>query len=404
MRAAYIQSVGGASGDMLLGALLDAGVPLDTIEKVIDALGLTGVSVATKPGVRCEVRGTRALVDVSAAKRYSPQQMLDTVSHAAGLSEGVRSQATGALNALFDAEARVHGHDRAAVHLDELGTADTLVDVVGVAAGLEYLAVERVYASPLVLGEATGPRRPGGYSNPAPATLEIIAASKAPIAPDRPIYAGVGELTTPTGAALIATLAQFRQPAMALDRIGVGIGGKDPAAFPNVVRLWLGDTAGADLRPEPGGVGQPPLARWQDNVILLETNLDDATGEQIGFAMEQLFEAGALDVWYTPIQMKKNRPGVVLSAMAPASLESELAEAFLRHTPTLGVRVRPVGRYVAERDVVTVETEYGPIRVKRKWLGGELVSQSPEYEDVARAAREWGVSIREIVSTVRIYY
>ena len=385
---------------MLLGALLDGGVPVDVIEAAIGALGISGVVVSAKIDVRCEVRGTRALVDVSAAKRYSPQQMLDTVGHAAGLSEGVRSQAMGALNALFDAEARVHGHDRAAVHLDELGTADTLVDVVGVAAGLEYLAVERVYASPLVLGEATGPRRPGGYSNPAPATLEIVAASKAPIAPERPIYAGVGELTTPTGAALIATLAEFRQPAMTLDRIGVGIGGKDPAAFPNVVRLWLGDTAGVDLRPEPGGHGQPPLARWQDNVILLETNLDDATGEQLGFAMEMLFEAGALDVWYTPIQMKKNRPGVLLSALAPALLESELAEAFLRHTPTLGVRIRPVGRYVAERDVVTVDTQYGPIRVKRKWLGGELVSQSPEYDDVARAARERGVGWGDVVGAI----
>ena len=382
---------------MLLGALLDGGVPVDVIEAAIGALGISGVVVSAQIDVRCEVRGTRALVDVSEAKRYSPQQMLDTVSHAAGLSEGVRSHAMGALNALFDAEARVHGHDRADVHLDELGTADTLVDVVGVAAGLEYLAVERVYASPLVLGEATGPRRPGGYSNPAPATLEIIAASKAPIAPDRPIYAGVGELTTPTGAALIATLAEFRQPAMTLDRIGVGIGGKDPAAFPNVVRLWLGDTVGADLQSGSVGDGQPPLARWQDNVILLETNLDDATGEEIGFAMEQLFEAGALDVWYTPIQMKKNRPGVVISAMAPASLESRMSEIFLRDTPTLGVRIRAVGRYVAERDVVTVETRYGKIRVKRKWLGGELVSQSPEYDDVARAAREWGVSWAKVV-------
>ena len=399
MRAAYIQSVGGASGDMLLGALLDGGVPVDVIEAAIGALGISGVVVSAKIDVRCEVRGTRALVDVSAAKRYSPQQMLDTVSHAAGLSEGVRSQAMGALNALFDAEARVHGHDRAAVHLDELGTADTLVDVVGVAAGLEYLAVERVYASPLVLGEAAGPRRPGGYSNPAPATLEIIAASKAPVAPERPIYASVGELTTPTGAALIATLAEFRQPAMTLDQIGVGIGGKDPAAFPNVVRLWLGEVQGADL--QSAGDGRPPLARWQDNVILLETNLDDATGEQLGFAMEMLFEAGALDVWHTPIQMKKNRPGALLSALAPASLESALAEAFLRHTPTLGVRIRPVGRYVAERDVVTVETEYGPIRVKRKWLGGEVVSQSPEYDDVARAAREWGVGWGDVVGGYR---
>ena len=400
MKAAYIQSVGGASGDMLLGALLDGGVPLGVISATVEALGVEGVELAAEPDVRCEVRGTRALVDVSRARRYSPQQMLDAVATADGLSERLRARSTSVLNALFDAEARVHGHDRDAVHLDELGSADTLVDVVGVVAGLEYLGVERVYASPLVLGEATGPKRPGGYSNPAPATLEIIAASRSPIAPERPIYAGVGELTTPTGAALIASLAEFRQPAMTLDRIGVGIGGKDPVAFPNVVRLWLGETQGADLQTGPEGDRRPPLARWQNNIILLETNLDDATGEQIGFAMELLFEAGALDVWYTPIQMKKNRPGVVLSAMGPASLESQLAEIFLRHTTTLGVRIRPVGRYVAERDTVTVETQYGPIRVKRKWLGGELVSQSPEYEDVARACREFGVSWGEVVGAM----
>ena len=401
MKAAYIQSVGGASGDMLLGALLDGGVPLGAISATVGALGVEGVELAAEPDVRCEVRGTRALVDVSRARRYSPQQMLDAVAHAEALSERVRARSTSVLNSLFDAEARVHGHERDAVHLDELGSADTLVDVVGVVAGLEWLGVERVHASPLVLGEATGPRRPGGYSNPAPATLEIIAASKATVGPERPIYAGVGELTTPTGAALIASLAEFRQPAMTLDRIGVGIGGKDPAAFPNVVRLWLGETGGADLQTGPEGDRRPPLARWQDNIILLETNLDDATGEQIGFAMELLFEAGALDVWYTPIQMKKNRPGVVLSAMGPASLESQLAEIFLRHTTTLGVRIRPVGRYVAERDTVTVETQYGPIRVKRKWLGGELVSQSPEYEDVARACREFGVSWGEVVGAIQ---
>ena len=401
MKVAYIQSVGGASGDMLLGALLDSGVAVSIIENAVAALGIVGVGLGSKPDVRCEVRGTRALVDVSAARRYTPREMLDAVAHAEGLSEGVRARSTSVLNSLFDAEARVHGHDREAVHLDELGSADTLVDVVGVVAVLEHLGVENVYASPLVLGEATGPRRPGGYSNPAPATLEIIAASRSPIAPERPIYAGVGELTTPTAAALIASLAEFRQPAMTLDRIGVGIGGKDPAAFPNVVRLWLGEAASADRQTNPDGDRKPPLARWQDNIILLETNLDDATGEQIGFAMELLFEAGALDVWYTPIQMKKNRPGVLLSALAPASLESELAEVFLRHTPTLGVRIRPVGRYVAGRDVVTVETEYGPIRVKRKWLGGEVVSASPEYEDVAQAAREWGVNWGEVGKSIK---
>lgn len=385
MKTAYIQSVGGASGDMLLGALLDAGLHLDAVREAVDALGISGVEISTAGETRNEVRGARALVDVSDAPRYSPQQMLDSVANAVELSEWARERATTVLNALFAAEARVHGSDPDKIHLHELGTADTLVDVVGVVHGLEQLGIQRVYASPLVLGEATGPRRPGGYSNPAPATLEIIAAAAAPVAPERPFHANVGELTTPTGAALITTLAsEFRQPAMTLDRIGVGIGGKNPPAFPNVLRLWLGETAPV-IASE--GRQSPPVARWQDNVVLLETNLDNATGEQLGFAMERLFEAGALDVWHTPIQMKKNRPGVLLSALGPAALESKLAEIFLRDTPTLGVRVRPVGRYVAERDVVMVETEYGPMRVKRKWLAGEVVSAAPEYEDVAAAAR-----------------
>ena len=398
MKTAFIQSVGGASGDMLLGALLDAGLPLDAVREAIAALGITGVNIATATETRCEVRGTRALVDVSAAPRYSPQQMLDAVAGASGLSERTRDLAAAVLDALFAAEARVHGNEPDQIHLHELGTADTLVDVVGVAHGLEKLGVERVYAAPLVLGEPGGPRRPGGYSNPAPATLEIIAAAGAPVAPERQFHAGVGELTTPTGAALITTLAaEFRQPAMTLDRIGVGVGGKDPAAFPNVLRLWLGEIVGADLRTDLSGDPNPPVARWQDNVVLLETNLDNATGEQLGFAMERLFEAGAFDVWHTPIQMKKNRPGVLLSALGPAALESRLAEVFLRDTPTLGVRVRPVGRYVADRDTVTVETEYGPMRVKRKWLGGEVVSTAPEYEDVAAAARERGVGWGEVI-------
>ena len=192
MKAAYIQSVGGASGDMLLGALLDGGVPLGAISATVGALGVEGVELAAEPDVRCEVRGTRALVDVSRARRYSPQQMLDAVATADGLSERVRARSTSVLNALFDAEARVHGHDRDAVHLDELGSADTLVDVVGVVAGLEWLGVERVYASPLVLGEATGPRRRVGTAIRRRPTLEIIAASKATVGPERPIYAGVG--------------------------------------------------------------------------------------------------------------------------------------------------------------------------------------------------------------------
>ena len=405
MKTAYIQSVGGASGDMILGALLDAGLPLDALRDTVAALGIEGVRLDAESQIRCEVRGTRALVDVTAAPRYSPQEMLDAVSGATAISDRTRDGSISVLRALFAAEARVHGGDPEAIHLHELGTADTLVDVVGAVRGLEQLGIERVFASPLVLGEPGGPRRPGGYSNPAPATLEIIAAAGAPAAPERGFHASVGELTTPTGAALITTLAEgFRQPAMTVSRIGVGVGGKDPAAFPNVVRLWVGETAGADTATGQSSGSGSPVARWQDGIILLETNLDNATGEQLGLAMDRLFEAGAVDVWHTPIQMKKNRPGVLLAALGPAHLEDTLAEAFLRHTPTLGVRVRPVGRYVADRDLVTVNTEYGPIRIKRKWLGGEVVSAAPEYEDVAAAARASGADWHTVNEAVTRAY
>ena len=448
MKTAYIQSVGGASGDMLLGALLDAGLPLDAIHDAIAAIQIPNVQISTANETRCEVRGSRALVDVSEAPRYSPQQMLDAVANATTLSDQTRARSTAVLNALFAAESRVHGvnhdeihpHETGAadtsvgddldqIHLHELGTADTLVDVVGVVHGLEQLGIDRIYASSLVLGEATGPRRPNGYSNPAPATLEIIAAAKAPVAPERPFHANVGELTTPTGAALITTLAdEYRQPAMTLNRIGVGVGGKNPPAFPNVLRLWLGQTtlsrhSGESRNPEPpqsahgepveprtDGNPQPaahpepvegqPLAHWQDNIILLETNIDNATGEQLGYAMDQLFNAGALDVWHTPIQMKKNRPAILLSALGPAELETQLAEAILRHTPTLGVRVRPITRYVAHRDTITVQTEYGPIRLKRKYLAGQIVSQSPEHDDIANAAQTHNLPWQTISNAV----
>ena len=536
MKTAYIQSVGGASGDMLLAALLDAGLPIDAIRDAIAALCIPGVKITDSgrnplrsprhPRSGRRIRRAPLLTPTDARHRSRGHQTVRTT----------RSRATAVLQTLFAAEARVHGANPDDIHLHELGTADTLVDVVGVVHGLEQLGIQRIYASPLVLGEATGPRRPGGYSNPAPATLEIIAAARAPVAPERPFHANVGELTTPTGAALITTLAdEFRQPAMTLHRIGVGAGGKNPPAFPNVLRLWLGETipsahtaptanstptpqslsathasdedsqpdteqpeatthhhpdhsshprhsghprhsdhprhSGESRNPQPSQSAhdepvepptpptpppthsepessflsfrseaveppasanqQPPtletvraaaleayrnqtandpsptpdpnapFARWQDNVILLETNIDNATGEQLGFAMDQLFAAGALDVWHTPIQMKKNRPAILLSALGPAELETQLAEAILRHTPTLGVRVRPIGRYVADRDTITVQTEYGPIRIKRKYLSGQITTISPEHDDLAAAtARAWGVDRGEIIRVV----
>jgi uncharacterized protein (TIGR00299 family) protein len=383
MKVAYVQSIGGASGDMLLGALLDLGFPLETLEKELGKLEMTGYQLSAVQETRCEVRGTKFNVALQNKKRLSPRVLLETVDRSP-LPVPIKDQAGKVLQALWRAESRVHGEPESSLELEELGTIDTLIDVVGVAVGLWQLGVEQVFSAPLVLGAPEPPRWPGGYSNPAPATLELVAMAGAPVVADRPIYQGAGELTTPTGAAIITALASFERPAMSVTKIGVGLGGKDPEGFPNVVRVWLGE------------VSQSPVARLQSQVVLLETNLDDVTGEVLGYVQEMLFSLGALDVWHTSIQMKKNRPGIILSALVPQSLEGAAVELILRETPTLGVRTRPVERYVAGRESVEVNTELGTVQVKLKLLSGKPVNASPEFEDCRRIALELGIPLQEV--------
>jgi uncharacterized protein (TIGR00299 family) protein len=409
MRIAYIQSIGGASGDMLLSALLDLGLPLEALQGELAKLGLDGYELTATLETRREVRGTKLSVNILDRTRYSPRALLDCIAQSS-LPAEIKEKCEKTLSALWQAESRVHGEPQQALELEELGSIDTLVDVVGVAVGLWHLGVRQVYAAPLVLGAPSPPRWPGGYSNPAPATLELVAMYGAPVAADLPVFQGAGELTTPTGAAIIASMATFERPAMSVTGVGVGLGTRDPENFPNVVRVWLGETAAASV------------ARLQGNIVLLETNMDDVTGETLGYAQERLFALGALDVWYTPVQMKKNRPGVVFSALVPQSLdvwytpvqmkknrpgvvfsalvpqslEGEAVALILRETPTLGIRTRPVERYVAERENVPLETDLGIISVKVKSLEGKAVSVSPEFEDCRRVALETGLPLQEV--------
>ena len=399
MRIAYIQSIGGASGDMLLGALVDVGLPLGLLRSELAKLPISGYALDASEETRCEVRGTHFKVRLEDHTRHSPAALLRAVEDSA-LDPAVIARAGGVLSALWRAEARVHGEPEDALKLEELGSVDTLVDVVGFCIGLQALGVEEVYAAPLVLGEPSPPRRPGGYSNPAPATLELVAASGAPLAADSPAHAGAGELTTPTGAALITTLAEFRRPAFSVQRVGVGLGTKDPPGFANALRVWLGEIADVPASEE----GKPDTFQ-PASVVLLETNLDDAPGLVLGYAQERLFALGALDVWHTPVQMKKNRPGAVLSVLVPPQLEQAAVELILRETPTLGIRSRLVDRYVAHRHSVTVETGFGPVSVKVKSLAstnGELapVSAAPEPEDCRRIAIETGQPFQEVYQRV----
>ena len=394
MKIAYFQPIGGASGDMLLGALVDAGFPLEQLRAGLSALPMDGFSISGSEEIRCEMRGTHLKVHLEDRSRLSPAALAEAVD-ASGLHPSVRKSASSVLHSLFRAEARVHGESESSLKLEELGTIDTLVDVVGTCLALHQMGIEEVFAAPLVLGEPSPPRRPGGYSNPAPATLELIAAAKAPVAAESPAHVGAGELTTPTGAALITTLADFRRPAFSVHGVGVGLGTKDPAGFPNAVRVWLGEKDRTTGR-ESTGPGWVDGIFQSTSVVLLETNLDDASGLVLGYAQERLFAIGALDVWHTPVQMKKNRPGAVLSALVPSHLEQAAVEVILRETPTLGIRTRPVDRYVADRNSVSLSTELGPINVKVKSLDGRPVSVAPEPDDCRRIAMESGLPFQEI--------
>ena len=385
MRIAYIQPIGGASGDMMLGALTDLGMPIEHLEAELGKLNVGGYRLEARQETRCEMRGTYLKVDLEDQTRYSPKQLLETVA-GSRLSESVKDRSSQVLNALWAAECRVHGETQDILELEELGSVDTLVDVVGSAIGFEYLEVAGIHAGPLVIGNATPPRWAGGYSNPAPATLELIAAAGAPVVGDKPMYEDAGELTTPTGAALITTLADFSRPAFNVDRVGLGLGTKDPAGFPNALRVWLADFAQAEAASSV----------IQGEVVLLETNLDDVSGLVLGYTQERLFAIGALDVWNTPIQMKKNRPGTILSVLVPKDKEREASELILRETPTLGIRTRPVDRYVADRKMVTIETSLGPVTVKFKLLDGVAISAAPEPEEVRRIALETGTPFQEV--------
>jgi len=357
---------------MLLGALLDAGLPLEQLQAALATLPIRGWEVAATREARQAVGGTRALVRYDEAQQPH-RHLADILALIAGsgLPAPVQDRAAAVFQRLARAEAHVHGTTPEEVHFHEVGAIDSIIDIAGVTAGLHLLGIERVYASALPLGGGTIRVAHGELPVPAPATLEILAEAHVPT---RPHPAQV-ELLTPTGAALLAELASFEQPPMAVSAVGYGFGARQVPPL-NAVRLWLGELA------------EPVL---QDEAVLLETNLDNATGEALGYVLGRLLEAGALDAWCTPIYMKKNRPGVLLSALAAPAQAHELALLILRETPTLGVRRQLVQRSIAGRSVATVETPWGAVRVKVKLLGGEEVTAAPEYDDCARLAREAGV-------------
>ncbi len=372
---------------MVLGAVVDAGVPLSVITDALDSMKVSGVALSTEQSQRGGVVGTYISVELDDRARRSHRfdDFIESVQ-SSSLSDRVKERSTSVFNRMADAEARVHRTSTEHLHLHELGTLDTLVDVVGAMVGLEHLGVERVYSSPFPMGTGVFRSAHGVLPVPSPATSVLFTMADAPLvpAPNNPVR--TGEMVTPTGAGIITTLAEFRQPHMAMQAQGYGLGTRNPEEYPNVLGLWVGELASYE---RTGGLS------------LLETNLDDSTGEVLGYVQERLFELGARDVWFTPIQMKKNRPATMLCAIVDESTERQAADLIMRETTTLGVRARPVERYEAVREIRSVETRLGTAAVKLKILDGETVAVSPEYEDCRRIAAETGLPLGQVFRSVQ---
>jgi uncharacterized protein (TIGR00299 family) protein len=285
---------------------------------------------------------------------------------------------------LGEVEAGIHGIPVEEVHFHEIGAVDSIIDIVGSVFIAETLGIERQYCSPLPAGSGNISTAHGILPSPAPATLRLLADAGAPLvqAPDPRVTPG--ELVTPTGAAVVTAFSTFGRPDMQVRTVGYGAGNKDFQAWPNVMRIWIGEEGGS------GGSG---------DMVLLETNIDDMNPQIYGYLMEMLLEEKAADVWFVPIQMKKNRPAVMLSVLAPAGLETRLIETIMRETSTLGVRSRRVSRHTAQREIIEVDTTLGKAHAKVKRFG-DFTAVSPEYEDCRRIARERNMPLQEVTRTV----
>jgi len=377
MRLAYLDCASGISGDMTLGALVDAGVDLAELNAAIESLGLPGCRLVSEEVRKKGFRARQVTVEYRPDCTHRHLGEILAMIGSSRLSDRQKDLAQRLFTRLAEAEAKVHGSAIQDVHFHEVGAADSIADIVGAAVGWDLLAVDRISASAVPTGTGKIEIEHGECSIPAPATAELLrgiplAESTTP-----------AELTTPTGAAILATLVDSfgLMPAMTIERIGYGAGQGDWPRQANLLRLFVGEAVDAD---------QP------QQVWILETNLDDVSGEVIGYCTTRLRQAQALDVYTTAIQMKKNRPGVKLSVLCRAADVASIEAILFDETATLGVRRWPVSRHVLVRRPHCVETPWGPVEGKLGWPSDGRPSFAPEFESCRRVADEHGVPLRAV--------
>jgi hypothetical protein len=388
-KVAYFDCFSGASGDMIIGSLLDAGLDFEVLKWALQGLNFSDYQLTAEKVTRSSISATKftVITDKTEHHHRSLSHLLQIID-SSQLSDNVKKQSSEIFCRLGEVEARIHGIPLEEVQFHELGAIDTIVDIVGTVFAIEALKIKRIYSSALAVGSGTVKTAHGVLPVPAPATLQILSNAGAPIINAPPSENPPGELLTPTGAVLITSLAAgFKMPDLKVEKVGYGAGNKQFPNWPNVLRIWIGE--------ETGG-------KNDDGLVLLETNIDDMNPQIYGYLMERLFDEKAADVWFTPIQMKKNRPAVMLSVLAPSFLETKLTEIIMKETSTLGIRSRNVSRHMAHRELIEFDSSLGHTKVKIKRFGQEIVSISPEYDDCRRLALEHKIPLHEVSRIVEI--
>lgn len=382
MRIAYFDCFSGVSGDMLLGALVSAGVEPAQFEAALQKLELPGWTLTATQTKRMGITAIEA--DVRSEQTQPHRSLGDILAliEAAGLPDRVESRAKRIFRRLGEVEASLHGVPIEKVHFHEVGAVDSIVDVVGSLVGFELLGIEKFLSSPLNVGSGSVETAHGRLPVPAPATAELLKGI--------PTYSsGVsGELVTPTGAAVISTLAEEfgPLPAMRVEAIGYGAGKRELAEQPNLLRLFVGEAMAARL------------GRTAETVAVIEANIDDMSPQIYGYFVDQALAVGALDVFSIPVQMKKNRPGMLVTVISTPEKVQALTELIFEQTTTIGVRLYEAGRKTLERETVAVETPLGTIRMKLARLDGRLLNAAPEYDDCQRIAQERGLPLKEVIA------
>jgi uncharacterized protein (TIGR00299 family) protein len=386
MKTLYFDCFAGASGDMILGAMVAAGVDPNYLRQQLSLLPVGGFSVAFETVTRSGLSATYARVETAPEQKHRYLEDIKQIIDGSDLSDSVKQRAVQIFTRLAEAEARVHNEPIDHVHFHEVGALDAIVDVVGAAICFEFLQIDRFVCSPLHVGSGMVQMAHGSFPIPPPAVAELLKGV--------PFYAGdvKGELLTPTGAAIITTVSDEYGPIpqMTVESTGYGAGTREYPDFPNVLRVFAGETESKFATDE--------------RLWMIETNLDDASPQLLGHVMERVLESGALDCFFIPVQMKKNRPGVLLSVLCRPDKKEAVMKLLFMETTTLGVRSYEVGRRALQRSVVRVETQYGSIDVKVAHLDGRVVNEMPEFEQCREAAVRADVPLKVVEEAARVAF